>query len=116
MEGPRYRVGTSTRRCTSSIGPRRLSSPSGGVIDVEEREYRPQVNPDRNLRTLAGPALHLELPTQTFDPLAHRRETHAGPHRGGIEPSAVVNNLCQHVLVLHSQAYLDAPCSGMAPG
>ena len=75
----------------------------------------PQVNPDRNLRTLAGSAPHLDLPTQTFDPLAHRRETHAGPHRGGIEPSAVVNNLCQHLLVLHSQPYLDAPCSGMAP-
>ena len=63
----------------------------------------PQVNPDRNRRTFAGPAPHLDLSTQTFDPLAHRRETHAGPHTGGIEPSAVVDNLCQH---LQSGLYL----------
>jgi hypothetical protein len=74
-----------------------------------------QVNPDRNLGTLSRAAPHLDLPIQTFDPLAHRRETHAGTHRGGIEPSAVVNNLCQHLLVLRSQPYLNATCSGMAP-
>src|SRR5215204_447132 len=89
--------------------------PQGASLMSKNASIAPQVNPDRNLRTLAGSAPHLDLPTQTFDPLAHRRETHAGPHRGGIEPSAVVNNLCQHVLVLRSQPYLDAPCSGMAP-
>src|SRR5215217_4828816 len=74
----------------------------GASLMSKNGSIAPQVNPYRNLRTLAGPAPHLDLPTQTFDPLAHRRETHAGPHRGGIEPSAVVNNLCQHLLVLHS--------------
>src|SRR5215207_6865508 len=115
MEGPRYRVGTSTGSCTSSICPGRLSSPSGASLMSENGGIAPQVNPDRNLRTLIGSAHHLDLPTQTFDPLAHRGETHAGPHRGGIEPSAVVNNFCEHLLVLRSQPYLDATCSGMAP-
>src|SRR5215207_6286820 len=102
MEGPRYRIGRCTGGCTSSIGPRRSSSPSGASLMSENGSIAPQVNPDRNLRTLAGPAPHFDLLSQTFDPLAHRRETHAGPHREGIEPSAVVHNLCQHLLVLHS--------------
>jgi hypothetical protein len=33
----------------------------------------PQVNPERNLRTLARSAPHLDLPTQTFDPLSPTR-------------------------------------------
>ena len=96
MERPRYRVGTFTGTCTPSIRPRRLSSPSGASLMSKNGSIAPQVNPDLNLRTLAWPAPHLDLPSQTFDPLAHRRETHARPSGQKIEPSAVVNNLYQH--------------------
>src|SRR5215212_632808 len=75
-----------------------------------------QGNTDRDLCTLAGRALYLYPAAQSLDPLAHRREPHAGPGRGGIELRAVVAHPRQHCLALHPQPYFDVPRSRMAPG
>ena len=86
-----------------------------GVIDVEELEYRPPREPHRNLGTLTGPAPDLDLPAQTLDPLAHRREPYARPSRPGIESPTIVGDLYQNRFVIRPQPHLDIPRSGVTP-
>src|SRR5215212_8675792 len=74
----------------------------------------PRGDPDRNLGALAWPASYLEISAQSLDPLAHRREPHAGSAGRGIEPSPVVDHPGQHRLALRPQSHLDIPRSRMA--
>src|SRR5919202_3549606 len=76
----------------------------------------PQGNPDRYLRSLARPALYLDVSPEGLGPLAHRREPHAGSGRRVIKAPPVVDDLGEHGLVLGPQAHLDARRPGVAPG
>src|SRR5919202_703065 len=74
-----------------------------------------QGNPDRYLRSLARPALYLDVSAERLGPLAHRREPHAGSGRRGIEPPPVVDDPGEHGIALGPQAHLDARRPGVAP-
>ena len=93
---------------------------SSSIVPGRRGRTRSTTNSEPDPRPSAGCALQLDLPSQTFYPLAHSREAHARSHRRGIEFPTVVRDLRHHqhflpLLVLRSQPHLDVEHLGVAP-